>query len=119
MVIACLLASLCWVGCAGGEASDEQRRVGERLFREQGCIVCHGPAGRGDGERAAALNPRPRDFRDRSAYVQGTTARDIAETLATGIRVHSASMPSFDHLTEPQRLAVGEFIVSLQRVRRD
>jgi mono/diheme cytochrome c family protein len=26
------------------------------------CMMCHGPAGKGDGPAAAGLNPKPRDF---------------------------------------------------------
>jgi high-affinity iron transporter len=102
-------------GCDRAAGREEAKRAGERLFREQGCVVCHGPAGRGDGPNARALNPPPRDFRDLSAYVQGTRASDVAATVQSGIRVHSAQMPSFAHLSERERLALGEFIVSLQR----
>ena len=28
------------------------------------CVACHGPTGGGDGPAAAALDPRPRNFRD-------------------------------------------------------
>ena len=34
------------------------------------CASCHGPAGKGDGPAAAALNPKPRDLSDK-AYVAG------------------------------------------------
>ena len=89
--------------------------MGERLYREQSCLVCHGPSGQGNGSRAQALNRRPRDFRAQDAYVQGTTAQDIAETLKKGVRVRPSQMPSFSHLSERERLALGEFIVSLRQ----
>lgn len=94
---------------------EDRRELGERLYIEQSCVACHGPLGHGDGTKADALNPPPRDFRSRSAYVQGTTARDVANTLKTGVVVHPSQMPSFAHLSDEQRLALGEFIVSLQR----
>src|SRR5712691_4186284 len=34
---------------------------GKKLF-ETNCVVCHGPAGRGDGPAGAALNPKPADL---------------------------------------------------------
>jgi copper transport protein len=34
-----------------------------RMLFEQNCVVCHGADGRGDGPRAAELNPAPSDFR--------------------------------------------------------
>lgn len=94
--------------------SDELLRQGELLYQAQGCIVCHGRAGHGDGPNSRSLNPTPRDFRDLDAYLQGTDANDIADTLSTGVRVRNAQMPAFAHLTERERLALGVFIVSLQ-----
>ncbi len=107
-------------GCDRGRVQQEERlRQGAQLFHAQGCILCHGREGHGDGERSQGLNPRPRDFRDRSAYIQGTAASDIAATLSTGIRIRSAQMPAFSHLSEGERLALGEFVVSLQRNAKD
>jgi mono/diheme cytochrome c family protein len=100
--------------CDSDESREVRRVEGQRLFEEQGCAVCHGPAGRGDGPRARALNPPPRDFRQLDAYVQGTGVRELAATLQTGIRVHDAQMPSFGHLSERQRRALAEFIVWLR-----
>ncbi len=34
------------------------------------CVACHGPAGRGDGPGAAALNPKPANFQDKN-FMQG------------------------------------------------
>jgi mono/diheme cytochrome c family protein len=95
-------------------ARRERLALGERLYREQSCVVCHGERGYGDGMRSRALSPPPRDFRMRDAYVQGTTAVEIARTLETGVRVHSSQMPSFSHLSEHERRTLAEFIVSLQ-----
>ena len=33
------------------------------MLFQQNCVVCHGADGRGDGPRAAELNPAPADFR--------------------------------------------------------
>lgn len=37
---------------------------------DQMCASCHGPAGKGDGAAAAALNPKPKDLSDKK-YVGG------------------------------------------------
>jgi hypothetical protein len=37
------------------------RPAGRRLF-ETNCVLCHGPAGKGDGPVGAALTPQPRDL---------------------------------------------------------
>jgi len=37
---------------------------------ERNCALCHGPTGRGDGPAATALNPKPRNFADRTIQSQ-------------------------------------------------
>jgi high-affinity iron transporter len=113
-ILAVAVALFALAACESEELREARRAEGQRLFNEQGCVVCHGPAGRGDGPRARALNPPPRDFRQLDAYVQGTGVRELAATLQTGIRVHDAQMPSFGHLSERQRRALAEFIVWLR-----
>jgi mono/diheme cytochrome c family protein len=43
----------------------------QELFTNR-CATCHGPQGTGDGPAAAALNPRPRNFRDTSWHARAT-----------------------------------------------
>ena len=38
---------------------------GKEIYAKQ-CAGCHGPAGKGDGLAAAALNPKPADFTDKA-----------------------------------------------------
>jgi mono/diheme cytochrome c family protein len=111
LLIACAIGA---ADCRNGLSREEQLRQGEALYKTQGCVRCHGEHGHGDGPNARALSPPPRDFRALSAYLQGRSARDIAATLRTGIHVRSAQMPSFSHLSESERLAVGEFVASMQ-----
>ena len=98
-----------------GAAVDGAIAQGHALYRVNGCAVCHGPDGRGDGVSAARLHPAPRDFKDLTSYVQGTSAADIAATLGAGFRTGTPPMPTYSHLSRSDRLALGAFIVSLQR----
>ncbi len=43
--------------------------AGKQVYDDK-CAPCHGPAGKGDGPAAAALNPKPANFTDK-AFMQG------------------------------------------------
>lgn len=109
------------VGCGAPPPSDLFSQApeptierGRDLFKSHGCVNCHGPEGHGDGHLAPTLEPPPRDFRDRAAYIQGTTAEAIAETLSTGIVKRRTGMPPYAHLPRNDRVSIGLFIASLQ-----
>jgi mono/diheme cytochrome c family protein len=58
------------------------------------CVTCHGPTGAGNGLAAAALNPKPRDFRD-PKWQAGVTDEDLAMVIVSGGAAvgKSAAMP--------------------------
>jgi high-affinity iron transporter len=86
---------------------------GHALYLAHGCATCHGADGHGDGHVSSSLDPRPRDFRDSSAFKNGTSAVAIARTIAEGIGGGGA-MPLFDHLTERERGSLALYITSLR-----
>jgi mono/diheme cytochrome c family protein len=47
------------------------------------CVACHGPAGKGDGPAAAALNPKPKDFTDK-AYMAGLKDQYLVDLVQKG-----------------------------------
>jgi mono/diheme cytochrome c family protein len=50
---------------------------------DQRCAACHGTSGKGDGPGAASLNPKPRDYTDKTW--QGTVTDDqIKKTILLG-----------------------------------
>lgn len=56
------------VAAAGGGASGgggDAAAKAKEIFSNR-CTPCHGPEGRGDGPASASLQPRPRDFHDKS-----------------------------------------------------
>lgn len=97
-------------GCAG-ERDDAQAAAGKALFTRNGCAVCHGPDGRGDGQVAATLRPPPRDFRDPAAYKNGHSAAAIARTIEKG--VPGTAMPGYPHLAAEDRAQIAAYIRSL------
>ena len=76
------------------------------------CWTCHGEQGLGDGPASAALNPKPRNMQVADGWKNGKTKEGIMKTLMEGIA--GGSMVSYkDSLTEEERMAVTEYILSL------
>ncbi len=81
------------------------------------CAVCHGPSGKGDGEGAYLLFPRPRDLTSKMFKIRTTlpgeppNRSDIVRTLTLGLP--GSTMPSFVSLGESDRRAVAEYVLSL------
>lgn len=78
--------------------SGPDRAVASRLFKLH-CAVCHGPDGKGDGQAAMELNPRPTNFHE---------ARPTLDWAASAIEngVPGAAMPRWKEKLGPteQRL---------------
>ena len=87
---------------------------GRRLYMSNGCPVCHGNEGRGDGRIAGSLHPPPLDFRDLMSYKKGAELEQLAKTIGVGIT--GSSMPGFSHLTATDRLEIAKFILYLQKI---
>jgi len=84
----------------------EGARDGWRLF-DLNCRFCHGPAGKGDGPGAAALNPKPRDLTDPA--VQGQTDGELFWKISEGW----GAMPPWQQLPPNMRWNPAHYIHSL------
>ena len=96
------------------DTSPETIAAGQDLYMENGCGVCHGRDGSGKGPLAHTIEPPPRDYLDPSAYKQGTSVAEIADTIAAGVGGASSKMPQYLHLSESERILIAQYIVSLQ-----
>ena len=99
-------------------ASSESVEAGKKLYEETGCVRCHGTLGRGDGPSAPTMvddygQPiRPADLTQIWTFRGGSFREDIFRTMTTGF--NGTPMPGFvDALTDEQRWAITDFIVSL------
>jgi mono/diheme cytochrome c family protein len=99
-------------------ATAESIELGKKLYVETGCVKCHGNLGRGDGPSAPTLTDdlghpiRAADLTQRWTFRGGSSREDIFRTMTTGF--NGTPMPSFvDSLTDEQRWAITDFIVSL------
>ncbi len=54
-----------------------------QVVYETRCAPCHGSGGGGDGPAAAAIEPRPRNFRD-PAFWKGRTREQLRLVIAQG-----------------------------------
>jgi len=95
-------------------ASPEIIELGKRIYERQ-CAPCHGLDGRGNGEAAYLLYPKPRDFvaanyRMVSTWDGVPTDSDLYFTISRGIP--GSAMPSWSHLTEEERWGLVHFVKS-------
>jgi len=98
--------------------TEESIERGKTLYVETGCVRCHGTLGRGDGPSAPTLTDdwkrpiRAADLTQGWTFRAGSSREDIFRTMTTGF--NGTPMPSFlDGLTEEQRWAITDYIVSL------
>ncbi|MBI2964461.1 MAG: c-type cytochrome [Deltaproteobacteria bacterium] len=108
-----LLPALAMAGSA--PTSPEALALGKQVFAKQ-CAACHGAEGRGDGEAAYLLYPRPRNFRPGKFRLVSTwdgvpTDDDLFLTISRGMP--GSAMPSWAHLPEATRWALVAHVKSL------
>lgn len=100
---------------AATPASPEALALGKQTFARQ-CAACHGASGRGDGEAAYLLYPRPRNLRSGSYRFVSTWERvptddDLYRVISRGIP--GSAMPAWAHLPEKTRWALVAYVKSL------
>lgn len=93
------------------ELSDELKR-GKSLYRANGCEVCHGVQGKGDGPAGTGMVPPPRNLLDVSSYKQGASEAQIVRTLYTG--VPGTLMNAYRHIKAEDRVAIARYILHLR-----
>lgn len=113
---AVLLASVLAAGCGTDQTRARASAIeqGKSLYAANGCGTCHGLTGRGDGPMAKTLSPPPRDFRDSSAFKNGTDPAVVASTIATGLTRDGGQMQPYLHLSDRERLLLARFVISLR-----
>ena len=87
---------------------------GQRLYLGNGCAVCHGKSGKGDGPSSRNSVPSPTNFHDPQHFRIESSANDIELTIKEGTMRQGGAMPAFDHLTEQELHDIAVFLKSLQ-----
>ncbi|MEZ4404404.1 MAG: c-type cytochrome [Kofleriaceae bacterium] len=73
-----------------------------RIFDSR-CAMCHGTSGRGDGNAAMSMNPKPRDYTD-ATWQASVTDADLARIIVAGgaaVGKNSMMPPSADLQDKP------------------
>lgn len=84
---ACIVSVLLVAGFSSQAMAKPDLNNAKKIFA-QNCATCHGPAGKGDGPAAAALNPKPANF-SKGVFKYGNKDADIAKLIKNG----KGSMP--------------------------
>lgn len=82
---------------------------GAQLFQAQ-CAACHGPQGRGDGQLAASLDPKPTALSNR-ARAKDRSLFALYQVVSNGVQ--GAAMQGFSKLSEEDRWALAFFAGTL------
>lgn len=87
--------------------TDEAVERGRAVYERLGCVLCHGPQGRGDGPSAGQKQEdgtvlRPRTIKRRENLRAGSLPRDVYRTIATGL--DGTGMPMFGESASQQEL---------------
>jgi cytochrome c oxidase cbb3-type subunit 2 len=91
--------------------------LGETLYKDAGCVSCHGSDGKGNGPSAAGLKDywglpiQPADL-TLKPFKSGPDPEDLYRTLSTGL--DGTPMPSYaDSLTPKERWGIVFYILSI------
>ena len=94
-------------------ASPEVER-GQKIYQRV-CAECHGPEGRGDGQEATSLSPRPGNLV--SAQTSAKSDQELLKIIAKG-RPRTAMAGWEERLSQEDQVAVLAYIRSLVKFTR-
>ncbi len=82
---------------------------GKKLYQENGCPLCHGDQGKGDGSLAAGQTVTPRNFKEYEEMKRMPTIR-MEQAIKNGIE--GTAMPAFSQFSDSQVNALTNYLRS-------
>ncbi len=83
--------------------------AGKKLYQDNGCAVCHGDQGQGDGPLASGLKNKPRNFKDYEEMKRMPTIR-MEQAIHKGLK--GTAMPAFSQLSDSQVEVLTDYLRS-------
>ncbi|MDF1798414.1 MAG: cytochrome c [Planctomycetota bacterium] len=111
------LAALPLAACGGGsEGGGGDAVAGKAAFTAQGCVVCHGEGGLGDGIGAVALKVKPRNY-TLASWQDSVTDADIKGVINGGGAANGldAAMAAYPQIQGAELDNIVAFIRSLKK----
>ena len=84
-------------------------KKGKKLYQDNGCAVCHGDKGKGDGPLASRLKNTPRNFKDYEEMKRMPTIR-MEQAIHNGLQ--GTAMPAFSEFSDSQVESLTEYLRS-------
>ncbi len=82
---------------------------GKKLYQANGCSLCHGDHGRGDGLLAGGLKNKPRNFKDYHEMKRMPTIR-MEQAIRNGLE--GTAMQAFSHFSDSEIEALTNYLRS-------
>ncbi|GEM_PF-3214357 len=87
---------------------------GKTLYTQNGCTVCHGNEGKGDGPAGLAMPIKPSNFYA-GGYRYGNKAADIYRILSKGSPNAASGMVAYVQIPPKDRWALAYYVLSLTK----
>lgn len=87
-----------------------QVEKGKKLFQDNGCTMCHGEDGSGNGPMAQSLKNKPRNFRDYSVMQRMPDIR-MEQAIRQGLE--GTAMPAFTDFTDEEVASLVAYLHSI------
>ena len=91
-------------------APAESVQKGKELF-DKTCASCHGESGMGDGAAGASLNPSPRNFKEKTGWINSRDIVGMYKTLQEGIP--NSGMVAYEYIIPEERIDILLYVRTL------